>query len=245
MFGEEIGTTNTGVSGPQGDCAGAKGEVYVANSNDSNALGYRAPSIVSNVTLNDSGEVPSDCSVDNEGDVAVANLCNTYCDAANIVIYKRGTGSPVPVTCPNILRYYFAAYDPNDNLWIDGMDTSYSFGYCEILAGKTIGQAVTLYPTPVFGGGLQWWHGYLTAVDQDAGTISVFRMNQFSGKLIKTVTLGDASDPVSYDIVRKYVVVSNAGSGSLSSYKFPGGGDPIDTLQGFSEPFGVVVVKSK
>jgi hypothetical protein len=245
MFGSEVGSTSSGISGPQGLCASAKGEVYVANTNDLNILGYRAPSTTSNANLSDAGYYPVGCAVDKQGDVAVSNICNApYCEGGGgVSIYKNGTGSPTSATCPNINRAYFDAYDPKGDLFVDGEDSSYAFALCEIKAGETTGRAVQLNPAPEVPGGDQWYRGDLVVADQDTGTLDLYKIKHSSGKLVKTVTLSDASDPVGFCIFGKYVIVASAGSASLASYKFPAGGAPVDTLSGFSEPIAVAVAK--
>jgi hypothetical protein len=238
-FGSEVGSTNSGISGPQGLCASAKGEAYVANTDDSSLVGYKAPSTTSNVMLNDAGEFPAGCAVDSQGDVAVSNICSApYCEGGDVAIFKGGGGSPTAATCPNLQRYYFIAYDAKGNIWIDGEDSSYAFAACEIRAGTTIGRAVTFNSAPQFPGAVQWWRKYLLVADQDTSAIDLFRAKHFSAKLVKSLSPA----PSLGEIFGKYLLSVNSGGGSVATYTFPAL-QLVDTLQCCSEPIGIVVAK--
>lgn len=239
MFGSEVGSTNSGISGPQGGCANSTGEVYVANTNDTNLLGYKAPSLTSNLTLTDTGEYPVGCAVDSTGDVAVANICNSIsCGAGDVAIFKGGTGSPATATCPNLHRYYFISYDAKGNIWVDGESSSYAFAACEIPAGTTSGHAVTFDSAPQFPGAVAWWRKLFLVDDQDAGAIDLFRVKHYSAKLIKSL---NPAPPLS-EIYGKYLISANAGTGGIATYTFPGL-KLVDTLSCCSEPLGIAVVK--
>jgi hypothetical protein len=243
-FGSEAGSTTSGISGPQGACASKKGEAYIANTNDSNLLGYKGGSTTSNATLTDTGEYPAGCSVDKKGDVAVSNICNSAsCGAGDVAVFKGGTGSPTAITCPNLRRYYFIAYDSQSNIWVDGEDSSYAFALCEIKAGSSSGTAITLNVIPEFPGGVAVSGKDVTVMDQDTDTVDQYTISGTSGTEVGSVDLSGASDPVQDWIAKKYVLASNAGEGSTCSWKYPAGGSEVSCATGFSEPIGVSVAK--
>lgn len=243
-FGSEVGSTNSGISGPQGMCASKKGEAWVANTNDSNLLGYKGGSTTSNASLTDTGEYPAGCSVDKKGDVAVSNICNsTSCGPGDVAVFKGGTGSPTAITCPNLRRYYFIAYDKQDNIWVDGEDSSYVTALCEIKAGSSSGTAISLNVTPEFPGGVTVGGKDIGVLDQDTDTIDLYTISGTSGTEVGTVSLSGASDPVQDFLDKKFVLASNAGEGSTCSWAYPAGGSDVSCATGFSEPIGVAVAK--
>jgi len=243
-FGSEQGSTTNGLSGPQGACASSKGVVWVANTNDSEVLSYKAPSTTSSGSLSTSGEYPAGCSVDKKGDVAVSNICNTAsCGQGNVDIFKGGKGSPTSVTCPNLYRYYFLAYDKKSNIWVDGEDESGGFALCEIAAGASSGTAITLNSNPEFPGGVQVSGKDITILDQDASAVDQYTISGTNGTLAGSVTLDGASDPVGDWIAKKFVLTANAGGANATSFKYPAGGSAVGTVSGFSEPIGVAVAK--
>jgi len=244
-FGSSVGSTSSGLSGPQGMCSSKKGQVYVANTNDSNLLGYKAPSTTSNVTLSDPGYFPAGCSVSKKGDVAASNICNApYCSqGGSVSIYKGGTGTPTVVTCPNLVRDYFDAYDTAGNIWVDGEGSSYGFALCEIKAGSSSGTAISLNVSPAFPGGVQVSGKDITVLDQDSSTIDQYTISGTTGTEVGTVTLSGASFPVGDWIAKKFVLTANAGGANATSFAYPGGGAAVSTLSGFSEPIGITATK--
>jgi hypothetical protein len=246
QFGSEVGSTTSEMNEPQGLCAN-KSTVYLANTGASQILMYKAPSLNSSGSLTTSGEYPAGCAVDKKGDVAVSDICNsTSCGPGNVDIFKGGKGTPTSVTCPNLSRYYFIAYDSKSNVFVDGEDASGAFGFCEIPAGKSSGEAITLNQNPEFPGGVQASGKYITILDQDANAIDQYTISGTSGTLAGTVSLGGGiSDPVTDWITKngKTVLTANAGSANATSFKYPAGGSPTSTVSGLSEPIGVTVAK--
>lgn len=242
--GKEIGSTTKGISGPQGLCASTTGEAYLANTNDSNILGFKDGSTTSNIALSDSGEYPAGCAVDKKGDVAVANICSApSCTGGDVTVFKGGTGTPTAYTCPNLNRYYFIAYDGNGNLFVDGENGSYSFALCEVPKGSAKAEAITLSTIPQFPGDIQWDGKYLAIQDQSSGaTIYRFAIHGTTGMLKGTVT-GVGGSPFIMDGKRKVVGMEVGGSGAIYFWHYPKGGDPYKTLQigGLSEAIGLAI----
>jgi hypothetical protein len=243
-FGSEVGSTDNGISEPQGACA-SKGNAWVTNTGTSQVLEFKAPSTTSSGSLTTSGEYPVGCSVDKKGDIAVSDIISTSDTEGNVEIFKGGKGTPTSVTCPNLYRYYFLAYDKKGNIWVDGEDSSYEFAFCEIKAGASSGTAITLNVNPEFPGGVTIAGKNVDILDQDAVTINQYTISGTSGTESGTVTLGGGiSDPVQdWQAGKKYVLTANAGSANATAFKYPAGGTPTGTVSGLSEPIGVSVAK--
>jgi len=245
-FGSAVGSTSS-VSQPQGVCS-LKTAVYVANTNDSNVLLFKAPSTTSSGSLSTTGFYPVDCAVDSKGDVAVSNICTapTCAPEGNVMIFKGGKGTPTTATCPNLGRYYYLTYDKKGNIWVDGEDASYFFAFCEIPAGSTNGQAISLNVDPEFPGGVQMSGKNVAIIDQDANTWDQYSISGTSGTLSGSVSLGGGiSDPVSGFITKngKYALTANAGSANATAFAWPAGGNPVSTVSGLVEPIGVAIAK--
>lgn len=228
--GKLEGSLSSGLSEPQGPCSDAKGSVWIANTGDSNVLEYPHGSTIPSQTLAVSGEYPVGCAVDSKGDVAVSDLTSTSDGNGNVEIFKGGKGTPTSVTCPNLAKYYFLAYDDKGNLFIDGFASlsNSESGLCEIPKGSSAGQAITLSNPPGFPGSVQWDGKYLAIEDQDAGSIGRFQVRGSTGTLKGTVVLNGAY-AYGFTLSSKSRALSS-GSNGIGIYKYPAGGDPIQTL---------------
>src|ERR1700729_1330018 len=133
----------TGLKQPQGLTTDAQGNLYVANTNDSNVLVYAPPYTGSPaLTLNDAGEFPGDVAVSTAGVVAVTNICSApHCraDTASVNIYAQGSTTPCATLSDdalgiyNLVRMNFAGFDAAGNLYVDGNDpyNEASFGFIQ------------------------------------------------------------------------------------------------------------------
>jgi hypothetical protein len=118
--GRLVGQLNIG--SPQGECADKAGDVWIANTGASEMVEYAHGGKKPISTLEDPGQQPAGCSVNNTtGDLAVTNICNAQsCGNGNLVIYPHASGSPKGYFNERIDHYYFCAYDSDGNLLVDG-----------------------------------------------------------------------------------------------------------------------------
>ena len=241
-FGTEVGTATSGISEPQGMCA-SKGNAWLANTGDSNLLEFKGGSTTSSGSLTDTGEYPADCSISKKGDIAVSNICSSpSCTQGDIAIFKGGTGSPTAVSCSNLYRYYFLAYDKKGNLWVDGEDSSGAFSFCEVAAGASSGTPITLNVNPSFPGGVQVSGKYVTILDQLGDTVDEYTISGTTGTEAHTITLSASGDDLVNDwFAGKYLLVSNLTTGQGDSFK-KSGGSPYSTATA-SEALGITLVK--
>jgi hypothetical protein len=247
MFGTEVGSTTSGLSEPEGACANGK-DVWVVNSLASTVLKFRAPSITSSRSITTSGEYPRDCAVDpTTRNLAVSDFLSTEGPYGNVEIFKKATGTPTSVTCSNLQRYYFLAYDKKGNIFVDGENSAEdAFGLCEIPAGSTSGEAITLNVTPGFAGGVRVSGKDITILDPYANTIDQYAISGTTGTEVGSVTLNGVSDPVTDWIVGKHVLTANADSKDITSFAYPAGGAAVSTISGLSKPskpIGITIAK--
>ena len=240
--GKLKGSITSGLSEPQGLCSDPKGNVWVANTAESDVVEYAYGATTPKQTLATTGQYPVGCSVDKKGDVAVSDIISTSDTGGNVEIFKGGKGSPTSVTCPNLDRYYFLGFDSKGNIFVDGEDSSYAFAFCEIPSGGNSGEAIMLNAPPEFPGAVQWDGTYIVIEDQETGAIDRFRIRGTTGTLRGTVVLNGASFGF-FLPSRDRVLSFLSGSQGIGFFKYPAGGNAIKTLPlgGLSEPVGFTV----
>jgi hypothetical protein len=224
--------TLTGFSEPQGGCSDAKGDVYVANTGDSNLLGFAVGNSNPINTLNDAGQYPVGCSYDwKYGNIAAANVISISDGPGSVSIYANEKGSPTTIGSALVARFFFIAYDGSGNLYATGQNSSFQSVLVELPAGSKTFKAVC--PKLLAKGlSVAGWDGKYVLFDGDAG---VYRVK---GCTIVGSTPIAASGEVAVSDGR--IVVADAGSAGVDIYTYPKG-KLLQTLSGFSEPIGVAI----
>jgi len=243
-IGKEVGSTTSGISEPQGACSNGKKSVGVTNTGESEVLIFTAPKTTSSSSVSDSGYYPVGCAYDKSGDIAVSNIESTSGGNGNIQVFKGGKGSPTDLTCPNVTRFFFLSYDKAGDIYADGEDESGAFAMCVVPAGDSSGEAVTLSSSPGFPGGVQVVGSTVNVTDQDNPVIDQYSFSGTTGTLTGSISLGgDVDDANGSWISGKFLVASSYGTGTVYSYKYPAGGNPLSSVSGFAAPQGVAIAK--
>ncbi len=221
----------TGIGGAAGMCSDGS-RVAITLTEESEALVYKAAATKPLTTLSDAGEYPSSCSIEKTtGDIAVSNIISTSDGEGSVAVYAHGTGTPTAYTCSSLYRYYFLGYDDKGNLFVDGESSSYAFGFCELPAGSSTLEDITLNQSIGFPGQVQYDGTYLTVEDQDSDTIYRFAISGSSGTEKGSVVLDGVSDAVGSWIENGRVYSGGAGSeAGVHVWKYPDGGEPIATI---------------
>jgi hypothetical protein len=229
----------TGFSEPQGGCSDAKGDVYVANTGDSNLLGFAVGNSKPINTLNDTGQYPVGCSYDwKYGNIAAANIISISDGPGSVSIYAKEKGSPKTIGSSLVTRFYSIAYDGSGNLYASGENSLYQLALAELPAGSNTFKAVC--PKLLAKGlSVAGWDGKYVLFDGDG---AVYRVKGCT--IVGSTHIGGATGSVAVSEGR--IVVANAGSASVDIYSYPKG-KLLQTLTGFSEPIGVAIggVKTK
>jgi hypothetical protein len=241
--------TITGFSEPQGLGADLQGNIYVANTGDSNILIYKDDYATLEKTLNDPGQYPVDAAYDPTSQVtAVTNIISTSDGPGSVSMYARGSTSPcVTVSSSDFARVYFGAFDDKSQFFVDGENSSGA-----VVAGVVVGgcQAKTITTLPYsntidFPGGVTVTKTHEIAIDDQEGAAIYTYMPSMSslGAPVATTPLTGASDPVTFSPTRLTATVwtADAGLAASNAYPYPTGGSPKKTVTGFEEPIGVVV----
>jgi hypothetical protein len=189
--------TIVGFNGPQGECEGkskaagtvGKSIVWITNTGNEQIEGFvrgqTAPSYVVNTFDPDPGYFPVGCSLDPKtGNLAVTNIEDVGGGVGNVAIFtptdQAISNAPPSHTyfAPGIWRYYFAGYDGNGNLFVDGLDNSLTtFVFDELPNGVGPGTQLNYCgpgcaPLTInFPGGVEYDSEtkYMAVVDQNSG----------------------------------------------------------------------------
>lgn len=149
--------TITGLNGPNGACADRSGNVWLANSDALELLQYSRSGALLN-TLSDPTGSPIGCAVDpTTGNLAVTSF-DAFGVSAQVLIYPNATYPPAQEFRNPALDFpFFPAYDPQGNLYVNGLDFSGHYILSEAAAGSDTLSTVNISGgTLYFPGMVQW-----------------------------------------------------------------------------------------
>jgi DNA-binding beta-propeller fold protein YncE len=240
--------TLTGLDGPEGECVDKAGNVFVANTGETEILEYAHGGTTPKATFGDSGYYPVGCAVDpTTGNLAVTNICQEeygQCVADGDLLIYAGKHTK-SYSDPLIAEYYFCGYDPTGNLYVDGLYNS-NFAFGELPHHTSSFTTITLDTFVYQPGGVQWDGKYVAIGNEDLNNNAIyeFSISGSQGKLARPggTPLDGATLVGQFWIQGKVVVGPNrGGSGSVMFWKYPGGGSPTKVLHAFSSPIGAAV----
>lgn len=258
--------TLTGFTDPEGACADANGNIWVANTGaEEMQLFSRTGTLLKTLPVYD--EFPASCAFNkSNGDLAVSDIESTTGGAGNIEIFANASGTGTPYTNASVFQYFFVAYDPSGNLFFDGTDASRISSYlAELPAGSSNTRLINLSGATIgLPGFVQWYNAgnYLAMGDQAcAGTLSTciywVSIAGSSGTVTGTTNLtnyqGGSVCEVAEGVIaankEKYVVGADyetpCGYASMAAYRWPyeTGGTPTNynNTAPFVEPIGAAV----
>jgi hypothetical protein len=232
------------VGGGAGECAdvlygAAKRDFWVTvpgDEYDEFAVGATRPI----KTLTESVGLASNCAMD----PITGNLAAPIFGNGDVVIFAHASGSGTAMTTP-LFEAYFAGYDNNGNLFVDGRTSSFAFGLVELPKGSSTFESVSISNTVSFPGAVQWDGKYLTVGDQESHAIYRYSVSGTAATLKGTVSLTGSSDCGQTWIGSGGVVFCpDSGNTQGEVYKYPAGGSAIAILMtnGYG-PGGVVEVR--
>jgi hypothetical protein len=225
--------TLDGFSEPQGGCSDAKGDVYVANTGDSNLLGFAVGNSKAINTLNDAGQYPVGCSYDwKYGNLAAANIISISGGPGSVSIFTNEKGTSKTIGSSLVTRFYSIAYDDSGNLYASGENSAYQLAIVELPAGSNTFKGVC--PKLLAKGlSVAGWDGTYVLF---AGPNAIYRVRGCA--IVGSTPIGGVTGSVAVSDGR--IVVTSAGSAATDIYSYPKG-KLLQTLGGFSEPIGVAI----
>jgi hypothetical protein len=187
---------------------------------------------------------PSSCGMDTSGDLAVGILYDdSGSGGGDVVIFKNASGSGI-VYKTTLSREYFDGYDPNGNLFADGLTGDYGFELIELPKGSSKFETITTSNTVKFPGSVQWDGKYLDVTDQESAAMYQYTVSGTKATLKGTVSLTGSSDCAQTWIATGVVYCADAGDYGAEVFKYPAGGSAIAVFSGnFDLPLGVVAAE--
>jgi hypothetical protein len=165
--------TLTGFDFPEGACADANGNIWIANTGDEEMELYsRTGTLLKTLPVYD--EFPTSCAVNkSNGDLAVTNIESGTGGAGDVIVFANASGSGTPYSNANIYEPFFDGYDTHGNLFVDGENASRTSAYLGELpsGGSSISLINLTGGTLGTAGMVQWYNAgnYLALGDQACG----------------------------------------------------------------------------
>lgn len=243
---------------PEGECADAKGDVYITDYSTGDIDEYAHGGTTALRVIDESGYNPYACAIDPKtGDLAVANYGKGgYYTQGSLAIYAHAKGEPTYYSSKDLYHMNGVAYDNYGDLLATGFYL-YSDDYLETsfayMPAKSKNFQEISLPSPYSSGGfrtqvsgLGWDGEYWTVDDRDG--VYQYSIN-IKPELIGSVKLDAAEIPVAFynPNPKKQATQAVSGSGNDVYYwKYPAGGEPYVTLtHGLDKPFGIAISGKK
>jgi hypothetical protein len=165
--GKRVGTL-TGLDDPYGGCVDAKGDVYIAEYVNGDAVEYAHGGTKRLKTFSTNGQA-SGCSVDARNDLAVTDR-ETRTGAGQVCVWTSGSGDSQPACYGGLSACHLlspAGYDDKGNLFVPGEDNT-TDDLCILPSGGTSLKELSFgykFNTP---GAAMWDGKYMTLSDEGA-----------------------------------------------------------------------------
>lgn len=237
----------TGFVDPLGLCSDKSGNVWVSNADYSNGYGtmieYAHGGSQPIATLTDDGSSPQACSVDSRtGNLAVADLAAG--SSENIAIWAGAQGSPTYYSTVGVVE------DPA-TIAYDGMGNVYFGAWRDhrgwLASGSASIERFTINPER---DGWFAWDGKYLAIGES--TVLRYQVSGPNGKKTgAAINLDDVKVRGQFWIQGNKLAIAAPGAGSQGNqghvyiYNYPQGGNPIGTISGLDQPYGITVSVSQ
>lgn len=242
-----------GFNNPQGECADASGNVWIADTGSDRMIEYAHGGDRPVAMLADPIGYPAGCAVDDaSGDLAVTNLYD-FSGAGSVLVYKNARGTPKVYANSELYYYYFGGYDRNGDLYVSGSTASGSYRLAVLARGSRSIELVKI------GGGKLYFPGTVALLgstlilgDQRcsgrmASCFYELRVSGRNARITSTTPLRG-----SCDIVQAWVDATRIAGGddaaycrngrsSIAIWPYPAGGDPSRSAHGPRVPIGAAL----
>lgn len=149
-------------------------------------------------------------------------------------------GKPNIITSSSFAELYFADFDRNGNLFVDGFPPNFA----QAALGEVRHGTASLVNVPVNGATLEFPGGVqvrgTTVNVSDQIEDAVFQIEE-NGTVAGIVPLNGAADCVQGTIVRATFVCPDSVNSALEFFRYPAGGSPKRVVEGLIEPTGTAI----
>jgi len=234
-----------GLKGPDGICTDRHGNVWIVNNLGQNVVEYAHGGTTPLKTLGDPGYYPLGCAVNpRTGALVVTNIFSTSSGPGNVAIYHKAQEPALVLDDPKIYYYFFAGFDAASNLYVDGLDTSQTFQFAELLRGRRKFNTIALNGTIYYPGAIAWDGTYVDVGDQlyqNHVASAIYQTTGAGGTIVGTTPMNGAQDVVGYWLGSGNLIGPDANLNDVSLYQYPAGGDPALSLGNLDRPYGAAV----
>jgi hypothetical protein len=248
---KQVGTL-TGFNDPQGECSDTAGNVWITNTKITEIFEFRHGGKNPIKILTDPTGYPVSCAVDAAtGNLAVTNIFD-FSGAGDVLIYRKGGGTPSPFSNPNVSNYYFAAFDSKSDLYASGETAGGTYILSVLPHGKAAMSTVTIKGgTIYFPGSVARTGSSLVLGDQECGHKK--RSCLYEASVSGTTATITGSTPLSGACDVAQVQLANGqiaggdyqhcgrGTSSVDLWPFPKGGPPSKKVTGVKMPVGAAI----
>jgi hypothetical protein len=229
----------TGFTSPEGECADAAGDVWIADFFSGNIVEYAHGGTTPIATLSEPGAYPFGCSVDpTSGNLAVTNLISD-----TVVVYPHASGSPTPYSGSRFASVFYCAYDAAGNLFVDGIGPASAFEFAELPKNANSIKYVLLDHPFDDPGGVAWDGTYVAITDPGISPSVAYRFKITGrhGREISSAVLGGSQHVYEFSIVGRSIVGADTGALDVGIWRYPRGGSVKKEITGFGYPGGTAV----
>lgn len=236
--GQHVGDI-TGFASPAGLCTDQKGDVFVTDTPSRLVYEFAHGSTKVLQTL---GDIyvdfgPIDCSVDS----ATGNLAVASADAAFVVIFPKAKQNPkVYYVHAADAHMFFCAYDNKGDLFVDQIANGSNNYIGELPKGGLGFETYLLDQRIAPPGGIQFDGKHVTIEALQSEIVYRLRFRAPKAIIVGTTPLDGTTSVEQYWIQGKTLVGPDENS-TVFLWKYPRGGSPVSSIQGFTEPYGSTV----
>lgn len=252
--GALVGTL-TGLNSPQGDCVDKSQNVWIVNAGSKEIVEYAHGGTSPLATLNDPGKYPPfACAIDpTTGNLAITNAEPPY-GRGEVMIYPNAQGTPRAYKVPPVPHLYYAGYDKQGNLFVDGLSRYCCSRHHQVVMAfaELAKKSKSFVGIPLYGGafyarpgGIQWDGKYITV--DNVNVIYEIRISKGRGFVAGSTTPSGTydSEVLATAISGTYLAAttSSASSGDwgVGIWKYPSG-KSSKTLEGtFTGERGIAI----
>jgi hypothetical protein len=229
-----IGQITDGISGPEGEIADAKGNVYVANTSGGTVTEYAPGSTSAGFTYSTSLSYPAGVAVDAKQNVYVTNL-----GSGSVTVFPQGSNSP-SLTISSIPYPIDVALDAKGDVYVTSFTSNFSSGeVLEYAPGSTQGTNLGIVTETPGGITLDESADIVTA-DQRLPGVLVFPPGQTSPSQTFAQNMNDPV-PVRFSRTERSVFVGDSIENDVEVYTYPTGSLVNTITDGIDGPEGLAL----